>query len=38
MGNLWALGAMVSFVYGFKALHCAREQRQQTCQAIESMA
>src|SRR3954447_24980887 len=37
-GNLWALGAMVSFVYGFNALHCASEQQQQTSNAIESIA
>ena len=38
IGNVWALGAMVSFVYGFNALHFAREQQQQASQAIESIA
>lgn len=37
IGNLWALGAMVSFVYGFNALHCASQQQQHTSQAIESI-
>lgn len=37
IGNLWALAAMVSFVYGFNALHRAREQQHQTSQAIESI-
>ncbi len=37
IGNLWALGAMVSFVYGFNALHCAREQLEHAAQAIESI-
>jgi hypothetical protein len=37
LGNLWALVAMVSFVYGFNALHRAHEQQQQASQAIESI-
>ena len=37
IGNLWALGAMVSFVYGFNTLHCAPEQQQHTSLAIESI-
>ena len=37
LGNLWALVAMVSFVYGFNALHRACEQQQQVSQTIESI-
>lgn len=37
IGNLWALVAMVSFVYGFNALHCACEKQRQAAQAIESI-
>jgi hypothetical protein len=38
IGNFWALVAMISFVYGFNALHRAREQHQRASRAIESIS
>jgi hypothetical protein len=38
IGNLWALVAMISFVYGFNALHRACEQHQRASRAIESIS
>lgn len=37
IGNFWALGAMVSFVYGFSALDGACEQRRHASMTIESI-
>jgi uncharacterized membrane protein len=37
LGNLWALVAVISFVYGFNSLHIASEQQQSTSRAIESI-
>lgn len=37
LGNLWALAAMVSFVYGFNALNNVPKQQQSVSQSIESL-
>jgi len=37
LGNLWALVAVTSFVYGFNALHTASEQLQSASRTIESI-
>lgn len=38
LGNLWALGAMVLFVYGFNALREACEQQKHASRAIETIS
>jgi hypothetical protein len=38
IGNLWALAAMVAFVYGFNALHRTHDQQQRTSRAIETIS
>ena len=37
LGNLWALGAMTAFVYGFNALDAERERRAFSDPYIESL-
>jgi ABC-type Fe3+ transport system permease subunit len=37
IGNVWALVAMISFVYGFDALNAASAQRRSVSRALESI-
>jgi hypothetical protein len=37
LGNLWALGAMTAFVYGFNALNAVSERRNLIGRAVESI-
>jgi hypothetical protein len=37
MGNLWTLGAMTAFVYGFNALNAVSEQQNRFGRAVESI-
>ena len=37
LGNLWALGAMAAFVYGFNALNAVSERQNLIGRAVESM-
>jgi hypothetical protein len=38
VGNMWALAAMVSFVYGFNTLDVGTRQRRAAAAAIETLA
>jgi hypothetical protein len=37
LGNLWALGAMTAFVYGYNALNAVSERQNLIGRAVESM-